>query len=64
MRFELKSADEVIQIGQLVLAKNVKYDKNLAKDFNRGGIVSRGTRPTVFSTGIPTALRRETNAKI
>tara|TARA_R110002012_G_scaffold210547_1_gene381213 strand:- start:7539 stop:12524 length:4986 start_codon:yes stop_codon:yes gene_type:complete len=60
----VKSADEVIQIGQLVLAKNVKYDKNLAKDFNRGGIVSRGTRPTVFSTGIPTALRRETNAKI
>ena len=54
----VKSADEVIQIGQLVLAKNVKYDKNLAKDFNRGGVVSRGTRPTVFATGIPTALRK------
>ena len=25
---------------------------------NMGGVVSRGTRPTVFSTGIPTALRR------
>jgi len=36
----------------------------IVKKFNRGGIVSRGTRPTVFSTGIPTALRRETNAKI
>ena len=54
----VKSADEVIQIGQLVLAKNVKYDKNLAKDFNRGGIVLRGTRPMVFATGIPTALRK------
>ena len=54
----VKSADEVIQIGQLVLAKNVKYDKNLAKDFNRGGVVSRGTRPMVFATGIPTALRK------
>jgi len=59
----VKNAEEVIQIGQLVLAKNVKYGKDIAKDFNRGGVVSRETRPTVFSTGIPTALRRETNAK-
>ena len=30
----------------------------IIKKFNRGGVVSRGTRPMVFATGIPTALRK------